>query len=58
MTAKLTKVQQVQLNELKNGPLYVGNNCPGLMRTFDKLAEKGLAQVIKTTDTGKKYQAI
>lgn len=55
---KLTKTQQAQLNELKNGPLYVGYNCPGLIRLFDKLVTLGLAEVVKQTDLGKKYRAI
>lgn len=55
---KLTKVQQTNLNELiKNGSLYIGYGCPVLIRTFDKLVEKGLAKVILATSTGKKYQA-
>lgn len=58
MTTKLTKVQQVRLDQLKTGPFYVSYGSPVIMRTFEKLVEKGLAKVAEVLPTGKKYQAI
>jgi hypothetical protein len=58
-TAKLTKVQTRELSELrKYGWLFVGYRSPSLVRTFDKLVEKGYAKVVETNQYGKRYQAI
>lgn len=43
---KLTKVQKTQLENLKeNKKLFVGYNCPSIMRTFNILVKKGYAEV-------------
>ena len=52
---KLTAKQQEQLNQLKNGPLFVGYNCRTIMNTFDKLVTKGFAKVIEANNYGKRY---
>lgn len=44
----LTKVQKTHLENLRsNGKLYVGNNSPQIMRSFEALVRKGYAQVKK-----------
>ena len=56
---KLTKVQKQQLENLQsNGKLYVGHNSPLIIRTFDKLVEKGLARIVDTSTYGKHYVAV
>lgn len=57
MTAKLTKVQQLRLAQLEQyGTLYVGHNSANIMKVFDKLVEKNLATVDRSTHLGKTYR--
>lgn len=55
---KLTKNQQRALESLKDSRVYVGNCSPDVMRTYDSLVRKGLAEVISENATGKRYAAV
>jgi len=59
---KLTKAQRHYLEDLqKNKILYVGYNCPSIIRTFDSLIKKGLVtgEAIKPgTGYGKRYRIV
>lgn len=47
MSAKLTPKQQEALAQLtKYGSLTVGYQSPTIMRTFEKLVEKGFAYIV------------
>lgn len=48
MTIRLTKVQAKYREDLKsNLKLYIGYNCPSIMKSFNILVEKGFAKVVK-----------
>jgi len=57
MTTKLTPKQQDALNQLtKYGSLTVGYQSPTIMRTFEKLVEKGLVYIVcEYSGIGKEY---
>lgn len=59
MNAKLTKNQNEALENLReNTRLYVGYVTPRIMRTFDKLVEKGFAKVTDSSSYGKHFEII
>ena len=56
---KLTKRQQEELENLKeNGTIYVGYNSSDIMRTYNKLVEKGYAKIIGENTYGITYKHI
>ena len=55
---RLTKNQKEHLQNLKsNGQLFVGYNCPAIMRTFEALVQKDLATIVDESSHGKHFQA-
>ncbi len=56
---RLTKIQKEQLTNLQeNKRLYVGYNCPSIIRTFNKLVEKGYAKALKTSRMGEYFEIV
>lgn len=57
---KLTKRQQEALAQLTQyGSLTVGYQSPAIMRTFEKLVEKGLAYILcEYKGIGKEYAKV
>lgn len=55
--ARLTKVQKEQLREY--GPLFVSYHGSAIMRTFNKLVEKGYAQETdRISGSGKQFEIV
>jgi len=53
---KLTKKQEEHRQDLvANQQLYVGYNCPQIMKSFEILVHKGYARIVDTSTNGKHF---
>jgi hypothetical protein len=53
---KLTKKQEEHRQDLRtNGQLYVGHNCPAIMKSFEILVSKGYARIVDASTNGKHF---